>query len=64
MRLVPFQIPLLPAWAIMIHKSQIIALEDGLEVVSSIDFEALQERGLLDGGGLAVRTFMERTFGR
>jgi hypothetical protein len=37
---------------------------DGLEVVSSIDFEALQERGLLDGGGLAVRTFMERTFGR
>jgi len=34
-----------------------------LYIVSGIDFETPQERGLLGGGGLAVKTFMERTFG-
>ena len=82
------QIPLLPAWAITIHKSQGMTLEkvvvnldrifepqqayvalsrarsmDGLKVVSDVGLEALQERRPLGGGGLAVRTFMERTFG-
>lgn len=36
----------------------------GLKVVIKVGLEKLQERGLLGGGGLAVETFMERTFGR
>jgi ATP-dependent DNA helicase PIF1 len=83
------QIPLLPAWAITIHKSQGMTLEKvvvnldhifepqmayvalsrarslkGLKVVSRVGLQALQERGILGGGSLVVRTFMEETFGR
>jgi ATP-dependent DNA helicase PIF1 len=36
---------------------------NGLKVVSGVGLEALQEQGMLGGGGLAVRTFMQGTFG-
>lgn len=36
----------------------------GFKIVSHVGLEALQERGILGGGSLVVRKFMEGTFCR